>query len=80
MGYVNKDMLQRFFDGCKLTFSAKDHVHTFGSINGTLPVSKGGTGSTSVAGGRSGLGAVAFVCQKAEPSGQNNGDLWFAEE
>lgn len=55
-------------------------TYTLSSITGTLAVSKGGTGSTTAAGGRSNLGAVGFVCQSAEPSGQNNGDLWFKEE
>ena len=55
-------------------------TYTLSSITGTLAVSKGGTGSTTASGGRSNLGAVGFVCQSAEPSGQNNGDLWFKEE
>lgn len=55
-------------------------TYTLSSITGTLAVSKGGTGSTTAAGGRSNLGAVGFVCQSTEPSGQNNGDLWFKEE
>ena len=55
-------------------------TYTLSSITGTLAVSKGGTGSTTAAGGRSNLGAVGFVCQSTEPRGQNNGDLWFKEE
>ena len=56
--------------------------YTLNNISGTLAVSKGGTGATSASTGRANLGAVNFVCQKAEPEDgdQNVGDLWFAEE
>lgn len=67
-------------DGTAVWGNDNNTTYTLSSITGTLAVSKGGTGSTTAAGGRSNLGAVGFVCQSAEPSGQNNGDLWFKEE
>lgn len=67
-------------DGTAVWGADNNTTYTLSSITGTLAVAKGGTGSTTAAGGRAGLGAVGFVCQKSEPSGQNNGDLWFAEE
>lgn len=66
-------------DGTAVWGNDNNTTYTLSSITGTLAVSKGGTGSTTAAGGRSNLGAVGFVCQSAEPSGQNNGDLWFKE-
>lgn len=67
-------------DGTAVWGNDNNTTYTLSSITGTLAVSKGGTGSTTAAGGRSNLGAVGFVCQSTEPSGQNNGDLWFKEE
>lgn len=67
-------------DGTAVWGNDNNTTYTLSSITGTLAVSKGGTGSTTASGGRSNLGAVGFVCQSAEPSGQNNGDLWFKEE
>lgn len=67
-------------DGTAVWGNDNNTTYTLSSITGTLAVSKGGTGSTTAAGGRSNLGAVGFVYQSAEPSGQNNGDLWFKEE
>lgn len=67
-------------DGTVVWGNDNNTTYTLSSITGTLAVSKGGTGSTTAAGGRSNLGAVGFVCQSTEPSGQNNGDLWFKEE
>lgn len=67
-------------DGTAVWGNDNNTTYTLSSIAGTLAVSKGGTGSTTASGGRSNLGAVGFVCQSAEPSGQNNGDLWFKEE
>lgn len=67
-------------DGTAVWGNDNNTTYTLSSITGTLAVSKGGTGSTTAAGGRFNLGAVGFVCQSAEPSGQNNGDLWFKEE
>lgn len=67
-------------DGTAVWGNDNNTTYTLSSITGTLAVAKGGTGSTTAAGGRAGLGAVGFVCQKSEPSGQNNGDLWFKEE
>lgn len=66
-------------DGTAVWGNDNNTTYTLSSITGTLAVSKGGTGSTTAAGGRSNLGAVGFVCQSSEPSGQNNGDLWFKE-
>lgn len=66
-------------DGTAVWGNDNNTTYTLSSITGTLAVSKGGTGSTTAARGRSNLGAVGFVCQSAEPSGQNNGDLWFEE-
>ena len=66
-------------DGTAVWGNDNNTTYTLSSITGTLAVSKGGTGSTTAAGGRSNLGAVGFVCQSAEPSDQNNGDLWFKE-
>lgn len=66
-------------DGTAVWGNDNNTTYTLSSITGTLAVSKGGTGSTTASGGRSNLGAVGFVCQSAEPSGQNNGDLWFKE-
>lgn len=66
-------------DGTAVWGNDNNTTYTLSSITGTLAVSKGGTGSTTAARGRSNLGAVGFVCQSAEPSGQNNGDLWFKE-
>lgn len=67
-------------DGTAVWGNDNNTTYTLSSITGTLAVSKGGTGSTTAAGGRSNLGAVGFVCQSTEPSGQNNGDIWFKEE
>lgn len=67
-------------DGTAVWGNDNNTTYTLSSITGTLAVSKGGTGSTTASGGRSNLGAVGFVCQSTEPSGQNNGDLWFKEE
>ena len=67
-------------DGTAVWGNDNNTTYTLSSITGTLAVSKGGTGSTTASGGRFNLGAVGFVCQSAEPSGQNNGDLWFKEE
>ena len=67
-------------DGTAVWGNDNNTTYTLSSITGTLAVAKGGTGSTTAAGGRAGLGAVGFLCQKTEPSGQNDGDLWFAEE
>lgn len=67
-------------DGTAIWGNDNNTTYTLSSITGTLAVSKGGTGSTTAAGGRSNLGAVGFVCQSTEPNGQNNGDLWFKEE
>lgn len=67
-------------DGTAVWGNDNNTTYTLSSITGTLAVSKGGTGSTTAAGGRFNLGAVGFVCQSTEPSGQNNGDIWFKEE
>lgn len=67
-------------DGTAVWGNDNNTTYTLSSITGTLAVSKGGTGSTTAAGGRSNLGAVGFACQSIEPSGQNNGDIWFKEE
>ena len=67
-------------DGTAVWGNDNNTTYTLSSITGTLAVSKGGTGSTTAAGGRFNLSAVGFVCQSTEPSGQNNGDIWFKEE
>lgn len=67
-------------DGTAVWGNDNNTTYTLSSITGTLATSKGGTGSTTAAGGRFNLGAVGFVCQSTEPSGQNNGDIWFKEE
>lgn len=67
-------------DGTAVWGNDNNTTYTLSSITGTLAVSKGGTGSATAAGGRFNLGAVGFVCQSTEPSGQNNGDIWFKEE
>ena len=67
-------------DGTAVWGNDNNTTYTLSSITGTLAVSKGGTGSTTAAGGRFNLGVVGFVCQSTEPSGQNNGDIWFKEE
>lgn len=67
-------------DGTAVWGNDNNTTYTLSSITGTLAVSKGGTGSATAARGRFNLGAVGFVCQSTEPSGQNNGDIWFKEE
>lgn len=67
-------------DGTAVWGNDNNTTYTLSSITGTLAVSKGGTGSATAAIGRFNLGAVGFVCQSTEPSGQNNGDIWFKEE
>ena len=67
-------------DGTAVWGNDNNTTYTLSSITGTLAVSKGGTGSATAARGRFSLGAVGFVCQSTEPSGQNNGDIWFKEE
>jgi len=66
-------------DGTAVWGNDNNTTYTLSSITGTLAVSKGGTGSATAARGRFNLGAVGFVCQSTEPSGQN-GDIWFKEE
>lgn len=48
-----------------------------GSISGTIPVSKGGTGSTTAAGALSNLG---IKIQTTIPSSLNNGEIVFVVE
>ena len=67
-------------DGTAVWGNDNNTTYTLSSITGTLAVSTGGTGSATAARGRFNLGAVGFVCQSTEPSGQNNGDIWFKEE
>lgn len=55
------------------------YATTAGSINGTLDITKGGTGSTSAVGARTNLGATNIKFSYYEPNSheQNEGDIWF---
>ena len=61
-------------------YAASSHNHSAANItSGTLPVARGGTGGTTAATARTGIGAINTVCQKTEPTTQNTGDFWFRE-
>lgn len=61
-------------------YAASSHNHSATNItSGTLPVARGGTGGTTAATARTGIGAINTVCQTTEPTTQNTGDFWFRE-
>ena len=61
-------------------YAASSHNHSAANItSGTLPVARGGTGGTTAATARTGIGAINTVCQTTEPTTQNTGDFWFRE-
>lgn len=58
--------------------ASSSHSHSASNItSGTLPISRGGTGATSVAGARASIDAVNVLLQSAQPTSQNTGDIWL---
>ncbi len=59
MPYLDESGLTSVWAKIKATFSPLNHTHTISNLNGTVPISKGGTGATTAAAARTNLGAAA---------------------